>query len=56
LEHNSEHAEEYRRWAGEVAEASADLLAAVEALKRVNQALDIALEKLGGATSQLHNY
>jgi hypothetical protein len=49
IEHNDEHAEEYRRWAESAAEASVDLLAAVEAMKRVNQTLAVALEKLGGA-------
>ena len=56
IEHNEEHAEEYRRWSAEAAEASADLLAAVEALKIVNQTLGVALEKLGGATSHSHSH
>jgi hypothetical protein len=51
IEHNREHAEEYQRWAEKAAEASAEILAAVEALKIVNQALGVALEKLGGTTS-----
>jgi hypothetical protein len=54
IEHNNEHAEEYRRWAEQATEASADLLAAVEALKKVNQTLGVALEKLGEATSHPH--
>jgi delta-aminolevulinic acid dehydratase/porphobilinogen synthase len=56
VEHNDEHAEEYYRWAGKTAEAGADLLAAAEMLKRVNQALATALEKLGGAISQPHDH
>lgn len=56
IEHNEEHAEEYQRWAEKVAEASADLLAAVEALKKVNQTLGAALEKLGGAKSHPHTH
>ena len=56
MEHNNEHAEEYRRWAEEAIEASVDLLAAVEALKKVNQTLGVALEKLGGATSHSHSH
>jgi hypothetical protein len=56
MEHNDEHAEEYRRWAGEVAEVGAELIEAVEALKRVNQALVAVLEKLGEANSQQHDY
>jgi len=56
MEHNDEHAEEYRRWVKEAAEASADLIVAVKALKSVNQSLGIALEKLGGATSHPHSH
>ena len=56
IEHNEEHAEEYRRWSEEATEASADLLVAVEALKSVNQSLGIALEKLGGETSHPHSH
>lgn len=56
LEHNKEHAEEYRHWAEKAGEAAADILAAVEALNQVNQALSAALEKLGGAASQLHSH
>jgi hypothetical protein len=56
MEHNEEHAEEYRRWVAGAAEASADLLAAVEALKKVNQALGVALEKLGGEISHSHSH
>jgi hypothetical protein len=55
IEHNNEHAEEYQRWAEKAAEASIDILAAVDALKKVNWALGIALEKLGGETSHLHS-
>jgi hypothetical protein len=51
IEHNEEHADEYQRWAEKAAEASVDLLAAVEALKKVNLTLGVALEKLGGAIS-----
>ncbi len=56
IEHNEEHADEYQRWAEKAAEASADLLAAVEALKKVNQTLGAALEKLGGETSPPHSH
>jgi len=56
LEHNEEHAEEYRRWAKKAGVASADILAAVDALKEVNQALATSLEKLGGATSHPHTH
>ena len=56
IEHNEEHADEYQRWAEKAAEASADLLMAVEALKKVNQSLDVALEKLGGAKVHPHSH
>jgi hypothetical protein len=51
IEHNEEHAEEFRRWAELTEEASQDILAAAESMMRVNQALAEALEKLGGPTS-----
>ena len=56
LEHNEEHAEEYRRWAEKAGAVSADILAAVEAVKQVNQALAAALEKLGRVTSQPYSH
>jgi ferredoxin-thioredoxin reductase catalytic subunit len=57
LEHNEEHADEFRRWAEQDATvASADLRAAAEAMKQVNRALAAALEKLGGTTSQPHSH
>ena len=56
LKHNEEHADEFRRWAEQDATAaSADLLAAADAMKQVNQALAAALEKLGGAVSHSHS-
>ena len=56
IEHNNEHAEEYQRWAETATEASADILVAVDALKKVNQTLGTALEKLGGKTFHLHSH
>lgn len=49
MEHNDEHADEFRRWAGQAGDAAADILAAADALTQVNQSLAAALEKLGGA-------
>jgi hypothetical protein len=54
IEHNEEHAEEFRRWAGQVEEVSQDFLVAVESMMRVNQALAKALKKLGEPTSIQH--
>ena len=61
LEHNEEHASEFRRWSEQASTASADLLAAAEAIKQVNQALvnqalAVALEKLGGPASEPHSH
>lgn len=48
LAHNTEHAAEFREWAPKAGEAEADILAAAETMKRVNEALEAALAKLGG--------
>jgi hypothetical protein len=56
VERNDEYAEEYQLWAeGTADETSADLFEAVDAMKRVNQALVAALEKLGGPTIHPHS-
>lgn len=49
IEHNEAHAAEFRQWAGQAGEAGADILAAAEGMKQVNETLETALEKLGGA-------
>lgn len=49
IEHNREHADEFRRWASQAGDAAPDILAAADALVRANQALTVALEKLGGS-------
>jgi hypothetical protein len=49
IEHNEEHADEFRRWADKAGAAAPDVLAAAERMGQVNQALAEALEKLGGA-------
>jgi hypothetical protein len=49
IEHNNEHADEFRRWAEQAGDASADILAAAEAMAHINERLIFALEKLGGA-------
>jgi hypothetical protein len=53
IEHNEEHAVEYRRWAELAGDAAADILAAVQALAQVNDSLSHALEKIGGP--ELHH-
>jgi hypothetical protein len=49
MEHNDEHAAEFRRWADQAGPAAPDVLAAAERMGQVNQALAAALAKLGGA-------
>ena len=56
IEHNEENSEEYRCWAEGAGEASADLLDAVDAMKRVNQALAAVLEKLGRTTFNMQSH
>jgi hypothetical protein len=51
IEHNEEHAEEYRQWAEHANDASVYLLAAAEMVESTNKALKAALEMLGGAIS-----
>jgi predicted metallo-beta-lactamase superfamily hydrolase len=54
IEHNEEHAAEFRQWAEQAGEASADILTAAENMAQVNEALERALAKLGGALPYQH--
>jgi hypothetical protein len=58
IEHNQEHAEEFRRWSESADEVAGDILDAATAMDRVNDALKTALEKLGGPLphDQLHHH
>ncbi len=47
IEHNIEHADEFRGWAAKASAAQADLAAAADALQAVNEHLQVALQKLG---------
>lgn len=49
IEHNNEHADEFRRRAKQAGDAAVDILAAAAAIAQANEALAAALEKLGGA-------
>jgi hypothetical protein len=51
IEHNEEHASEFRRWAEQSGEASSDILVAAETMILINDSLRSALEKLGGPLS-----
>jgi hypothetical protein len=55
IEHNEEHAGEFRRWAEEAGGETEDILNAADSMSRVNQSLAIALEKLGGASPHSHH-
>ena len=55
IEHNEEHAGEFRRWAEEAGGATEDILNAADSMSRVNQSLAVALEKLGGALPHSHH-
>jgi hypothetical protein len=46
IEHNGEHAEEFRAWAERVAMVRESLMAAAELLEEANQRLRDAMERL----------
>jgi hypothetical protein len=48
VEHNAEHAAEFRQWAERAGEAGEDIRAAAEALEQANRVLIAAQQKLGG--------
>ena len=49
IEHNQEHAAEFRQWAEQAREATPEILAAADKMILANASLEVALEKLGGA-------
>jgi len=49
MEHNAEHAAEFRRWARVAGRAQGDLEVAASQMEAVNAALAAALDKLGGS-------
>ena len=48
IEHNAEHAADFRHWAGVAGEAASDIEAAAAQMEAANEALAVALAKLGG--------
>jgi len=54
IEHNQEHAKEFRRWTDVAGEGAEDIIEAASAMVHVNEALENALEKLGGALPHDH--
>jgi hypothetical protein len=55
IEHNEEHAREFRQWAEQAGVVEADILLAAERMRHVNEPLNEALEKLGGPLPD-HDY
>jgi hypothetical protein len=51
IEHNAEHAVDFRHWAALAGEAQADIEAAAAQMEAANEALAAALGKLGGPTT-----
>jgi len=49
IEHNADHAAEFRRWAEQAGEAEADIQVAAAQMEAANEALLAALAKLGGS-------
>jgi len=49
IEHNQEHAQEFRAWAERVEPSQQDLLSAAEHLDKASDALGAALHKLSGS-------
>ena len=48
IEHNREHASEFRDWAAKVGEANSELVSAADFLDAASSALVEALKQLGG--------
>ena len=48
IEHNKEHAAEFRKWAEQAGEATPEILSASDEMAQANASLEAALEKLGG--------
>jgi hypothetical protein len=55
IEHNGEHAEEFRRWAERAEEAKEPILAAAQLVEEANARLEEALEALGGPLEHHHH-
>jgi len=49
IEHNEEHADEFRKWSHKSGELSGEFLAAADSISQANSYLESALVKLGGA-------
>ena len=55
IEHNGEHAGEFREWAEQVGPARNALMAAADLVEEANGRLEEALEQLGGPLEHHHH-
>jgi hypothetical protein len=56
IEHNGEHAGEYREWASRAGAAGSEILEAARVVERANESLQAALDKLGGPLEAPHSH
>jgi hypothetical protein len=56
IEHNAEHAAEFRRWGKEVDNIGDKIELAAQKVEEANDVLAEALEELGGALEQDHGH
>lgn len=55
IEHNGEHADEFREWAGRAGAAEGMIIEAAELVEEANVKLREALEQLGGPLNAHHH-
>jgi len=56
IEHNAEHAAEFERWAAQELAGCEHIGEAAHLMEVANQALSVALEKLGGPSDGPHSH
>ncbi len=56
IEHNGEHADEFRQWAGRAGAAEEMILEAADLVEMANARLEDALEQLGGPLDHHHDH
>jgi hypothetical protein len=56
IEHNGEHAEEFRRWAERAGPAEEEILDAADLVEEANARLEEALQELGGPLEHHHHH
>jgi hypothetical protein len=55
IEHNQEHAEEFRKWAKQADICEGEIMAAADLIHQANTSLESALHKLGGPLHHHHS-